>query len=560
MGSEMSRRPGRVTRLLAATALAVLLAVWSAPASAQLRPGGTLGVDCDLPRAPTGFSAAPPLSAAQDREMCAAYRATALHYNTLLRTVAQRISLAARTLPPPLLHNLIDHLDNGHGIPGTLFDSTGKLKLGLTIGSYYGNDDIPGETKERAKSIESTLRFFEDGLLTGTGIETGHGGGRWDIRVALCVPVRGLDGSGHALVWLHPNDLRDIWTPRMVQRAVASWEGRASWRKNLRPAARRARGVDRAPLITDRSSPGRLVWADGRDRILCQGGESPWDVVVTGPVLARMADIRWRAHRESRVVGCTAQDGSAGFQEERRYDLNGIHVDETGAAINLGGPPPNDGWLSNGSCRSTDAPGTTRVETRLACPPGYPEGTRIRHTVTITFPERYNRAPREIVWVVNRCARPETRTRPETRGRSCPAGWSGGVTEARSVTDTRTVWVPEADRRASPWIEASATPWQATVNTCRQLYSGGGGSRGEPESFDVDGDGRGDYRDRSDARAHGQPGGRTVADGCGRCDGPSGGDDRDRGSGGNDPGGGSGGGWSSGGGSSSGGWSTNDDR
>ena len=518
MGSEMSRRPRRVTRLLAAPALAVLLAVWSAPAFAQLRPGGTLGVDCDLPRAPTEFSAAPPLSATQDREMCEAYRATALHYNKLLRTVAQRISQAARTLPPPLLHNLIDDLDNGHGIPGTLFDSWEKDQLLYRTRSYEGNDDIPEETKARAKSMESTLRFFEDGLLTGTGIKTGHGAGRWDIRVALCVPVRGLDGSGRAVVWLHPNALRDSWTPRMVQRAVASWEGRASWRKNLRPAARRARGVTRAPLITDRSSPGRLVWADGRDRILCQGGESPWDASVAGPVLARMADIRWRAHRESRVVGCTADDGSTGFQEERRYDLNGIHVDETGEEIDLLAPLPNDGWRPKGPCRSTDAPDTTRVETRLACTPGYPEGTRIRHTVTITFPERYNRPPREIVWVVNECSRSETRTRPETRGRSCPAGWAGGVTEARSLAHTRTVWAPEADRRASSWTEVSATPWRATVNTCRQEYSGGDDA---PGSVDVDGDGKGDYSSDTDAAAAGYSGGTSVSDGCGSCNGPS---------------------------------------
>ena len=125
----------------------------------------------------------------------------------------------------------------------------------------------------------------------------------------------------------------------------------------------------------------------------------------------------------------------------------------------------------------------------------------IYQTRTYTFPDGDSKWDKITGYrVENRCYRNVPMQKGETRNGKCPAGHTGAVKETRNS---------EGEECVGP-----------TLPKCRG--GGGNGGNGGPDneghnSWDVDGDGRGDYADRNAAESAGHTGGRSVSDDCSSC-------------------------------------------
>ena len=168
-------------------------------------------------------------------------------------------------------------------------------------------------------------------------------------------------------------------------------------------------------------------------------------------------------------------------------------------------------------------------------------------TYTEEFPEDWNMNDLEITWeddweVQSNSCRADFTLSEDSHG--CPSGQTG----TRHLTRT-VVYVDYADPgQADP--DPVPSPWQTVSDTCRIVTASnnngggnnGGGGDSNTHSFDVDGDGRGDYSSYSEAeREHPDANIHRVREDCGRCDGPdndNSGNDDDSDSGNNDAGGG----------------------
>lgn len=204
--------------------------------------------------------------------------------------------------------------------------------------------------------------------------------------------------------------------------------------------------------------------------------------------------------------------------------------------------------ISNG-CTDTGAPPVintamqqSQIVEPLSCPSIYTPSVhahipytlgaisrqRTRTTYTTTFPSDAQMEPITAdsftpwAWGADSCHRVYQIPTTETSSAGCPAGYTGSITQQRTRTDTTTDYANPAFGDSTA---VSYSDWSTVSNGCSQIInasSGGGG--GGNYSYDVNGDGRGDFASYSDAAKYTQAnGGRVneVRSDCGSCNGPS---------------------------------------
>ena len=174
------------------------------------------------------------------------------------------------------------------------------------------------------------------------------------------------------------------------------------------------------------------------------------------------------------------------------------------------------------------------------------EGSRAGYIRRIDYPADWPVADVEVSWIVDRCFAPVHATGAVHRPRFCPQGQTGGVTEGRAISwydrtwadrahnalgDTKTAaqalgaWSAYPDQTALAWYErVSVEDWNVVVNTCQHAVvgdpvapelddpdrpdrpdrpgGGGGGGSDRDRTWDVDGDGWGDFATEREARAY----------------------------------------------------------
>ena len=174
------------------------------------------------------------------------------------------------------------------------------------------------------------------------------------------------------------------------------------------------------------------------------------------------------------------------------------------------------------------------------------QGSRAGYIRRIDYPADWPVADVEVSWIVDRCFAPVQATDAVRRARICPQGQTGEVTERAVVSwydrtwadrahnprgDTRTAelryaaWSADPDQTALAWYDrVSAGDWNVVRNTCqlpivddpvapeldddsddrpdRPGGGGGGGGGGGDRTWDVDGDGWGDFATEREARAY----------------------------------------------------------
>ena len=172
-------------------------------------------------------------------------------------------------------------------------------------------------------------------------------------------------------------------------------------------------------------------------------------------------------------------------------------------------------------------------------------GSRAGWVRSIDYPDGWPVADVEVSWIVDRCFAPVHATGIDDRHRICPLGQDGWVTEGRAISwydrtwadrahnalgDTRTAaqalgaWSADPDQTALAWYDrVSVDDWNVVVNTCQHAIvhdpvdpvapvlddastsvvggGGGGGDRHE-DTWDVDGDGHGDFATEREAQAY----------------------------------------------------------
>ncbi len=515
---------------LAGLLLSTALATGAASADQARNP--LLGIDCHLPRRADDGRIIPDFSGTA-RTLCEAYRATALHYDMLLVTTRDRVALALRTLPPPLLESLVNDLDN-YQDPARWKPGPGARRdLGRFADAVQALHDagrVTDDQLRRAKTLEGTADYWKDGLFTGTGITPED----WDIRAWAC-GGRDYDASGRrkVLVWFGPGTsrragIRDSWTPEMVQTAITAWH---RLRDDLGVA------IEKAPRVTGGTNGAPVLYnAFGEKKRIdaCFGSRyGPWDALDPAPALAFFVNVGWYPKRETRLLPC-ADKGAKGYRTSKRYMLNGVFVDEEGAPLlpDLHGRIDNNGWIDSEHCSTpsvatvddTEVSAKTCRETHGFW---FPQGARTGWQRTFTFPDDWKRDPIIVTWVIDDCLRVMTTRVSETRTLACPAGQEGEIIDQRVETRTRRVYSDASTTPDTPWTVADPGYWRAIKNTCRRPPSGGGREDSE-HSFDVDGDGQGDVKSWREAREYvaKNPGSHAVqvSNDCGACNGP---EDRD---------------------------------
>ena len=172
------------------------------------------------------------------------------------------------------------------------------------------------------------------------------------------------------------------------------------------------------------------------------------------------------------------------------------------------------------------------------------QGSRAGYIRRIDYPADWPVADVEVSWIVDRCFAPVHATGADDRPRICPLGQTGGVTEGRAISwydrtwadrahnapgDTRTAaqalgaWSADPDQTALAWYDrVSVDDWNVVVNTCQHAIvddpvapeldddsddrpdrpGGGGGGDRRDRTWDVDGDGHGDFATETEARAY----------------------------------------------------------
>ena len=191
------------------------------------------------------------------------------------------------------------------------------------------------------------------------------------------------------------------------------------------------------------------------------------------------------------------------------------------------------------------------------------QGSRAGYIRRIDYPADWPVADVVVRWIEDRCFAPVHAAGAVHRDRSCPQGQTGQVTERAVISwynrtwadrahnatgDTRTAaqalaaWSEDDDQTALEWYDrVSAGDWSVARNTCQQApVMGGGGDGGGGgdwrTTWDVDGDGHGDFATQDEAEAYmyemylyerdpyatGPDYGEIeeATHNCGRCDGP----------------------------------------
>lgn len=633
--------------LRAATALAGCLAglvLLASPALAgeSAHQGGTLGIECEVPRrTPAGKLI---IDDGSWRALCEADRAVALHYARLVESTRDRLIIALDRLPAPLRDDLVAHLGTNDTLDGWSYENAPILNGLRTVNPR----------------LHSIAERWKGGILSAEVWETGRPvGDDWHPKLRARACGAGEDGrvarGAAVLVWLDPGDVRERWTPAMVQRTV-----RASLERRSDPFV----AVDHIPgIVTAPTSDTRvLTGPDGRVRRLdacfagvpeealamrlslrdpmktgtrtmadCAPGRVgvrryawahrngvfviPYEAVTeTGadhadrgkPLLGQSPSlplVSWSASRPPTASEMTedAEKDDPEYEEAWHLVRDTCRVPRTrdmvrtgDCAGSLNGQPvagsvvrryrfreaqddidpfriywkpvdPNPG--STPEWTWSNGPQTPWRETVLFCdgdPPVIPgpgisepveetrpvpdcrtahagrfsEGQRTGFIQTIDYPEDWPVADVEIRTIADDCFRPvENKGKVFRTGDACPVGYVGRVVEERKLRWWTRDWrVPEgrpADRTAAQAAAAydadpaqSGLAWYDKVTlvkdwsasrgpSCRRPSSDGG-----ERSYDVDGDGRGDYRTYAEARDAGHPTIREVSGDCGTCRGP----------------------------------------
>ena len=158
------------------------------------------------------------------------------------------------------------------------------------------------------------------------------------------------------------------------------------------------------------------------------------------------------------------------------------------------------------------------VECAAAHDGRFNEGSRAGYIRRIDYPADWPVADVVVSWIVDRCFAPVQATGTDHRDRACPLGQDGRVTESRAISwydrtwadrahnapgDTRTAaqvlraWSEDDDQTALEWYDrVSAGDWSVAQNTCHRR------SGDQRTTWDVDGDGRGDFATEEEARAY----------------------------------------------------------
>ncbi len=523
---------------LAGLLLSTALTAGSARADQARNP--LLGIDCHLPRRADDGRIIPDFSGTA-RALCEAYRATALHYDMLLVTTRDRVALALRTLPPPLLEDFVEHIDSDSDPARWRPDrvrtggrrAVDNLKRFVAaVQELHDAGRVTDEHLRRAKTLVGTADYWKDGLFTGTGITPED----WDIRAQAC-GGRDYDASGRreVLVWFGPGTsrragIRDSWIPEMVQVAITAWH---RLRDDLGVA------IEKAPRVTGGTKDAPVLYnAFGEEKSIdaCFGTlrDGPW-AFDPAPALALFVNVGWHPQRETRLLPCD-KEGKTGYRTSKRLMLGGVFVNAKGAPLlpDLHGRIDNDGWIDSEHCSTPsvatvdnkEVPAKTCRDTHGF---RFPKGTRTGWQRTFTFPDDWKRDPITVTWVINDCFRVMTARVPETRPLACPAGQEGEVIDQRTETLTRRVYSDASTTPDTAWTVADPGSWHLIKNTCRRPPSppsGDGGAHsydGGAHSYDVNGDGRGDFARYSEAQDHVAVHGgiaREVPNDCGTCNGP----------------------------------------
>ena len=167
------------------------------------------------------------------------------------------------------------------------------------------------------------------------------------------------------------------------------------------------------------------------------------------------------------------------------------------------------------------------------------QGIRVGYIRRIVYPADWPVADVEVSWIVDRCFAPVQATDNEHRFRTCPQGQDGRIIEGRAISwynrtwadrahnatgDTRTAaqaleaWSADPDQTALEWYDiVSVGDWSLGRNICQHAIvhdpaapvlgdrpGGGGGVRpsGALITWDVDGDGWGDFETRGEAETY----------------------------------------------------------
>ena len=147
------------------------------------------------------------------------------------------------------------------------------------------------------------------------------------------------------------------------------------------------------------------------------------------------------------------------------------------------------------------------------------QGSRAGFIRRIVYPADWPVADVEVSWIVDRCFAPVHATGTDHRDRTCPQGQTGEVTEGRTISwydrtwadrahnapgDTRTAaqalgaWSAYPDQAALAWYDrVSAGDWSVAQNTCHRRSGDD-----DRTTWDVDGDGHGDFETEREARAY----------------------------------------------------------
>ena len=285
-------------------ALAVLVTL-SVPVLAQTTPGGTLGIDCEKPRR----NAEGKLLLGSDggqRALCEADRATALNYANVVRETRDRLRAALAVLPPPVWDDLVDHLRTDDAIGGWTYTDAGVLaRLGSLSAAAPPGDPREVATSARAHGL---AQHWDGGILEGSSV-----GAEWQgtVQARAC----GFGPGARILVWLDPAELRDRWTPAMVQRTARAW---------LSSQSDRFVAVDRIPDVV--TATRELSRADGSVRQI--SGDAavqacfatvPEGALAMGMTLSRSID------RGRRSVGCDVA-GEVGLRRFVWARQNGVFI------------------------------------------------------------------------------------------------------------------------------------------------------------------------------------------------------------------------------------------
>ena len=303
---------------LNAVVLAVCVALAPIAGDTQvIDQGGTLGIDCERPR----YTAEGKLILGDDgnhRVKCEVDRATALNYALVVSATRDGLRNALNTVPQPLWDHLVTYLHDT------------EVQNAITDWSYPTDESSDINTLNGTE-VNGRARYWATGILDKTPVL-----GVWHdkIQARACGvtlnPDTGrpeLANGSTVLVWLGRHNIRDRWTPEMVQRTVRSHlestEGRFSISEHIPDVLTDARELvdakgrtrnyssnlraclDREPRIPNDSLVMRASLTHSTDR-----GDKSYPCSGTHKVGSQL--LRWEKHNGIYIVPMRAirADGS----------------------------------------------------------------------------------------------------------------------------------------------------------------------------------------------------------------------------------------------------------